>query len=101
MPSLLVAERQQPGLGVGLAELARALVPLLGPDSIGSRYVKMEYRYVFKYEKPIIPILYRQIDKIPFELATLNYIDFTRMDRSRSYQELIRVLSRHGRGTHA
>jgi TIR domain-containing protein len=74
---------------------------ILSPESISSKYVKMEYRYFFKYDKPIIPILYKQIDSMPFELATLNYIDFTRADQSRSYQELIRVLSRRGRGNPA
>ena len=82
-------------------QICDTLLLILSPNSISSKYVKMEYRYFFKYEKPIIPVLYKWVDNVPFELATLNYIDFTRADRVRSYQELISVLSRRGRGTQA
>ncbi len=78
-------------------QICNTLLLILSPDSVSSKYVKMEYRYFFKQDKPIIPILYRQINNMPFELAPLNYIDFTRADRSRSYQELIHVLSRRRR----
>jgi hypothetical protein len=82
-------------------QICNRLLLILSPDSISSKYVKMEYRYFFKHDKPIIPVLYRQIDNMPFELAPLNYIDFTRTDRSRPYQELINVLSRRERRTYA
>ena len=71
------------------------LLLVLTPESITSKYVKMEYRYFFNQEKPIIPILYRQLDRMPFELATFHYVDFTKGDHAKSYQELLRILSRH------
>jgi hypothetical protein len=70
------------------------LLLVLSPDSISSKYVKMEYRYFFRQDKPIIPILYQHVARMPFELATLHYVDFTKGDQAKSYQELLRVLSR-------
>jgi len=75
-------------------EVCDTLLLVLSPEALTSRYVKMEYRYFFRQEKPIIPILYRQVDKMPFELATLHYIDFTQADRSKSYSTLLSILSR-------
>jgi hypothetical protein len=71
-----------------------SLLLVLSPDAINSKYVKMEYRYFFNQEKPIIPILYRKVDRLPFELATQHYIDFTHRDRTKSYRDLLNVLSR-------
>ena len=68
---------------------------VLSPEALSSKYVKMEYRYFFRQEKPIIPILYRQVSEMPFELAMLHYIDFTQGDRARPYSMLLDILSRH------
>jgi hypothetical protein len=78
-------------------QICDKLLLIISPDSVISKYVKMEYRYFFKQDKPIIPILYKKVDHIPFEIATLHHIDFTHADRSRSYQELIRILPRQRR----
>jgi hypothetical protein len=75
-------------------QVCDTLLLVLSPEALTSRYVKMEYRYFFRQEKPIIPILYRQVDKMPFELATLHYIDFTQGDRAKSYSTLLSILSR-------
>jgi TIR domain len=75
-------------------QICDTLLLILSPDSINSKYVKMEYRYFLKQDKPIIPILYRRIHNLPFELVTLQHIDFTRTDHQKSYQQLVRVLSR-------
>lgn len=69
------------------------LLLVLSPEAINSKYVKMEYRYFFKLEKPILPILFREVD-IPFELATLNYLDFTGNLRQDSLDKLRSSLSR-------
>jgi hypothetical protein len=70
------------------------LLLVLSPDALNSRFVKMEYRFFFHQEKPIIPILYRNVAQLPFELATLQFIDFTQEDRLKSYSSLFRALSR-------
>jgi len=70
------------------------LLLVLSPDALSSKYVKMEYRYFFRQEKPIIPILCRQVESLPFELATLHYVDFTQEDRVKSFSALLNILSR-------
>jgi hypothetical protein len=76
-------------------QVCDALLLVLSPDALNSKYVKMEYRYFFRQGKPIIPVLYRQVAQMPFELATLHYIDFTQGDRAKSYSTLVGILSRH------
>ena len=71
------------------------LLLVLSPDALASKNVKGEYRYFWHQEKPIIPILYRQIDQLPFELATLHYLDFTGGLRESNLPELLQVIERH------
>jgi hypothetical protein len=71
-----------------------SLLLVLSPNAVNSKYVKMEYRYFFNQEKTIIPILYQKVDRLPFELATIHYIDFTQEDRAKSWRDLLNVLSR-------
>ena len=76
-------------------QVCDTLVLVLSPDALTSRYVKMEYRYFFRQEKAIIPLLYRQVGQLPFELATLHYVDFTQGNHRDSYSNLQKVLLRH------
>lgn len=66
------------------------LLLVLSPEAIASRNVRTEYRYFFKQEKPIVPIMYRQVD-LPFELATIHNLDFT-TGGTNSFEELLRIL---------
>ena len=75
--------------------LCSTLVLVLSPEALASRYVKMEYRYFFRQEKPIVPLLYRRVEEVPIELSTIQYIDFTTIDRQPSYSKLVDVLKRH------
>ena len=73
---------------------ADSLLLILSPDSLNSRHVKMEYRYFFLQEKPIIPVLYKKVDSLPFELATLHYVDFTQGDQEASFRKLLELIDR-------
>ncbi len=88
-------------VGAALQECDTLLL-VLSPDAINSKYVKMEYRYFFKQEKPIVPILYRKVNDLPFELATLNYLDFSGEWRTEPLAKLHEILTRRqsGRGKH-
>ena len=55
----------------------------------------MEYKYFFMQDKPIIPVLHRQVVQMPFELATLQFVDFTQEDQAKSYSTLLSILSRY------
>ncbi len=81
-------------------EVCDTLLLVLSPESLNSRHVKMEYRHFFRQEKPIIPILYRQVQKMPFELASVYYLEFTQGDRERALSSLLEVVSRR-RGSKA
>jgi hypothetical protein len=75
-------------------QVCDTLLLVLSPDSLNSKFVKMEYRFFFHQGKPIIPILYRNVNQMPFELATLQYIDFTKEDKYKCNSTLFSVLSR-------
>lgn len=75
-------------------QVCDALLLVLSPASLKSKYVKYEYRYFLSQGKPIIPVLYQKVDKLPFELLTLHYIDFTR-NENEAYNKLLNVFSRH------
>jgi hypothetical protein len=75
-------------------QVCDTLLLVLSPDALSSKYVKMEYRYFFHQGKPIIPIVYRHVERMPFELASLQYIDFVQGDRTAAYSTLVEILSR-------
>jgi hypothetical protein len=75
-------------------QVCDTLLLVLSPDALSSKYVKSEYHYFYSQGKPIVPILYRKVDQLPFVLATLHYIDFTHGDPAAPYAELSRILSR-------
>ena len=80
-------------VGAALQE-CDSLLLVLSPDAINSKYVKMEYRYFFKQEKPIVPVVCRTVENMPFELATLHYLDFTGEWRPEPLETLRRILAR-------
>ena len=65
---------------------------VMSPDALGSKYVKMEYRYYFNHDKPIVTLMYRQAE-LPVELDSIQYLDFT--DQAvRPYETLFGTLMR-------
>ena len=70
-----------------------ALILVMSPNALASKFVKMEYRYFFSSGKPLIPILYKKVDKFPPELSMLQHIDFTEHSNLKESQEhLHRIL---------
>jgi len=76
-------------------DICKVLLLIMSPEALDSRYVKMEYRYFFNHNKRIIPILARRVDRIPPELSTTQYIDFTDLSNTASIQNLIQVLRKY------
>lgn len=70
----------------------KAMVLVMSPEALGSRYVKMEYRYFVQHDKKILPVLYREVDKIPFELSTRQYVDFTGSAMDAAYSKVLESL---------
>lgn len=73
-------------------DICRVLVLVMSPEALESRYVKMEYRYFVNHEKRIVPILYREVDQIPFELCTTQYVDFTGSEKDPAYSSVLKAL---------
>jgi pSer/pThr/pTyr-binding forkhead associated (FHA) protein len=65
------------------------LVVIVSPESLESRYVKLEYRYFINREKPVIPFLYKPTDKMPPELSNREIIRYDKENSKRSFQRLI------------
>jgi hypothetical protein len=55
----------------------------------------MEYRYFFNHGKRIVPVLVQKVDRIPPELSTTQYLDFTQAIDPASFQNLVEVLRQH------
>lgn len=75
-------------------EECKVLVLVMSPEALASRYVKMEYRYFFNYDKPIIPVLYKPIKSMPVELMSTQYIDFKNATDS-TYNQLFQAMKQY------
>lgn len=73
-------------------ETCMMLLLVMSPEALASKYVKMEYRYFFNHDKPIIPVLYRAVEKIPPELMSVQHLDFTTSDPA-MFDTLLNVLA--------
>lgn len=73
-------------------DVCDVLLLVLSPQALASKYVKMEYRYFFLNQKPIVPVVFQNAPA-PFELSAIQQVDFTAADRAKSYETLTRVLS--------
>nr|MDO8112473.1 toll/interleukin-1 receptor domain-containing protein [Candidatus Sigynarchaeota archaeon] len=73
-------------------DMCKMLLLIMSPDALESKYVKMEYRYFFNHDKFMIPILYKAVKRIPPELATMQYIDFSTRNDSKAFSELANII---------
>jgi len=56
------------------------MVLCVSPDALKSPNVKIEYRYFFHQNKPIIPIICREA-KLPFELLNFHHLPYTDVEK--------------------
>jgi CheY-like chemotaxis protein len=56
------------------------MVLCVSPDALKSPNVKIEYRYFFHQNKPIIPIICREA-KLPFELLSFHHLPYTDVEK--------------------
>jgi TIR domain len=76
-------------------EKCKVLALVVTPDALESKYVKMEYLYFFNYDKPIIPILLKPVDRMPPSLSLYQNIDFSKGMSAKVFQQLIVSLSQY------
>jgi hypothetical protein len=67
------------GIDDGLSE-SDVLVLLLSPSALESAQVQEEYQTFLDRGKPIIPVLIEPVSTLPSVLASIHYVDFTRLD---------------------
>ncbi|GEM_PF-4986106 len=84
---LVGGEKWMDALGAAL-DACKLLVLVMSPASLKSKYVKMEYRYFFHCDKPIIPVMYKKIKHMPPELILMQHIDFSQGSRRESFRQL-------------
>ena len=75
-------------------DVCKVLVLVMSPEALESRYVKMEYRYFVNHDKKILPILCREVDRIPFELSTTQHVDFIGSPIDEAYSSVLKSLGR-------
>lgn len=74
----------------------KLLILVITPESLESRFVKMEYRFFFNQGRPIVPLLYRTVERIPPELSLIQHIDFT--GGKTPFTELMQVITANLQG---
>jgi pSer/pThr/pTyr-binding forkhead associated (FHA) protein len=65
------------------------LLVVVSPEALNARHVRLAYRYFFNREKPVIPLLYANVDELPLELRNLKVIRYDSQNRKRTFDELV------------
>lgn len=63
------------------------LILIVSPDALASTNVEDEWHYFMHKKKPIVPLLWRPVEEMPFQLHRIQYIDF-RKDYSSAFKKL-------------
>jgi uncharacterized protein YjbI with pentapeptide repeats len=61
-------------------EASEYMILCLSPEALESKYVKLEYRYFFNNNKPIIPVVCSSVSKLPAELNGIQHIPYGNWD---------------------
>jgi hypothetical protein len=65
---------------------------VVSPEALESSYVRLAYRYFINREKPVLPVMYKQVDHLPSEMGNIETIPFDANDARRSFQRLIHTI---------
>lgn len=65
-----------------------ALVLVISPDALASKNVEDEWQYVRDEGKPIIPLLWRPVPRLHFQLRRIQYVDFHRLPYETALEHL-------------
>jgi hypothetical protein len=65
------------------------LVVVVSPESTNSAHLEMEYRYFFNREKPVIPLVSKDVKELPRELRNLSAVVYDPEDPKAAFQKLI------------
>jgi len=65
------------------------LIVVVTPESVDSPHMEMEYRYFFNREKPVIPLVSKDMRELPRELRNLKTVEYEPDDPKAAFQNLI------------
>jgi pSer/pThr/pTyr-binding forkhead associated (FHA) protein len=65
------------------------LIVVVSPESLNSRYVRLAYRYFFNREKPVIPLLYANVEELPLELKKFKLVRYDTHNRKGTFDDVI------------
>ena len=65
------------------------LIVVVTPESISTPHVEMEYRYFFNREKPVIPLVVKDLREVPRELRNLKAVVYDPDDPKEAFQKLV------------
>jgi hypothetical protein len=82
-------------IGKGL-DTCHLLLLIISPEALKSHYVKYEWSYCIGIQKTIIPLLYKNVETLPFPLNSIHHIDFKKSDFHSAFEVLRRSLERAG-----
>lgn len=97
--SVVTGERWQESIDIGI-EQSSAVVVMLNPEACDSQYIKVEIDTARARNRPIFPVVTRQVSAADLKklgLESLQYIDFTRVGAwNASIERLLLDLKRKG-----
>jgi len=65
------------------------LVVVVSPEALSARHVRLAYRYFFNREKPVIPLVYANVEQLPMELANRKLIRYDSHNRKQTFDDLV------------
>jgi len=65
------------------------LVVVVSPEALSARHVRLAYRYFFNREKPVLPLVYANVEDLPLELTRSKLIRYDSHNRKKTFDELI------------
>jgi len=66
-----------------------ALILVLSPEAMASKNVEDEWQYVRDEGKPVIPLLWRPVRKVHFQLRRVQYVNFHAQDYDTAFEHLV------------
>ena len=69
-------------------DTCEALVLIVSPDALASKNVEDEWQYVRDEGKPVIPLLWRPVPRLHFQLRRIQYVDFHQQPYETALEQL-------------
>jgi pSer/pThr/pTyr-binding forkhead associated (FHA) protein len=64
------------------------LVVVVSPEALNAHHVRLAYRYFFNREKPVVPLVYTNVEQLPMELSNRKLIRYDSHKRKQTFEEL-------------